>query len=88
MLWLYGGASLIAVVIYTIDKRAAIGGRRRIRERTLHALALAGGWPGALAAQSVLRHKTAKHAFRRIFWLTMLLNCAALAGYLKMTNKG
>jgi uncharacterized membrane protein YsdA (DUF1294 family) len=82
LLWIYVGASALAALLYTLDKRAAIAGRRRIRERTLHGVALAGGWPGALAAQSLLRHKTAKPAFRRIFWLSVLLNCAALGFFL------
>lgn len=82
VVWLYGAASLLALFLHTLDKRAAIAGRRRIRERTLHGVALAGGWPGALAAQSLLRHKTAKPAFRRLFWLTVLVNCLALGFFL------
>ena len=38
-----------------------------------------GGWPGALIAQSHLRHKTRKQPFRTIFWGTVVLNCAILA---------
>jgi uncharacterized membrane protein YsdA (DUF1294 family) len=38
-----------------------------------------GGWPGALVAQSVLRHKSRNQPFRIIFWLTVILNCAAIA---------
>ncbi len=82
LLWLYGGASVVAAILYARDKHAAIAGRRRIPENTLHLAALIGGWPGALAAQSQLRHKTLKHGFRIIFWLTVLLNCAALAVFL------
>jgi uncharacterized membrane protein YsdA (DUF1294 family) len=37
-------------------------------------LALAGGWPGALLAQQVLRHKSTKREFRQVFWATVLLN--------------
>jgi uncharacterized membrane protein YsdA (DUF1294 family) len=42
-------------------------------------LALAGGWPGALVAQTLLRHKSRKQPFRSVFRATVLLNCAALA---------
>ena len=71
--------STITFIVYTIDKSAAQFGRWRTREATLHLLALAGGWPGALAAQQVLRHKSRKRSFRVVFWLTVVLNGAALA---------
>jgi len=74
----YGGLSLVTFVAYAIDKQAARGGHRRTPEKTLHLLALAGGWPGALLAQQVLRHKSAKVAFRGVFWATVVLNVAGL----------
>lgn len=37
---------------------------------------LAGGWPGALVAQELLRHKTRKREFRVVFRATVVLNCA------------
>lgn len=79
--WLVAGASLVAAILYAIDKRAAIRGEHRIAESTLHVAALAGGWPGALLAQSVLRHKTVKRRFRQWFWCAGALNCAALAWF-------
>jgi uncharacterized membrane protein YsdA (DUF1294 family) len=75
---LYGLASLITFIIYLIDKSAAQAGRWRIPEKTLHTLALAGGWPGAWVAQKVLRHKTSKKEFQLVFWLTVVLNLGAL----------
>ncbi|MDZ7669446.1 MAG: DUF1294 domain-containing protein [Gammaproteobacteria bacterium] len=36
-----------------------------IREQTLHALSLAGGWPGALIAQRWLRHSRRRRPSRR-----------------------
>jgi cold shock CspA family protein len=44
----------------------------------LHALAFAGGWPGALVARHTMRHKTIKQPFRTMFWATVLLNCLLL----------
>jgi len=73
---LYLGLSLIAFVVYAVDKRAARAGTHRVSENTLHLLAVAGGWPGALLAQQALRHKTAKRSFRRVFWVTVVLNVA------------
>jgi len=40
----------------------------------LHLLSLAGGWPGALLAQQLLRHKSAKAEFRQVFWATVVIN--------------
>ena len=78
--WLAGwvlALSLLAFVVYAFDKRAArTPGARRTPERTLHLIALAGGWPGALLAQRVLRHKNRKPAFQRVFWLTVVASLA------------
>lgn len=74
----YLALSLWSFVLYALDKSAARSGRWRIRERTLHVWALLGGWPGALLAQHVLRHKSSKVSFRAVFWLTVLVNLAGL----------
>lgn len=79
ILLIYLAASVVTFIAYAIDKSAARKGRWRTQEGTLHLLALIGGWPGALVAQSVLRHKSRKQPFRVIFWLTVILNCAAIA---------
>ncbi len=60
--------SAIAFTAYRLDKSRAIHGRRRISEATLHTIELLGGWPGAWAAQRVLRHKTAKTSYLVVFW--------------------
>lgn len=78
----YTGTSLACIAAYAIDKRAAVRGRWRIRERDLLLLGLAGGWPGALLAQRVLRHKTAKASFQSLFRLSVVANLAALAALL------
>jgi uncharacterized membrane protein YsdA (DUF1294 family)/cold shock CspA family protein len=72
-------SSLITYLAYAFDKAAAIKGNWRTQESTLHALALLGGWPGALIAQQKLRHKSKKQSFRIVFWLTVIFNCIAFA---------
>ena len=67
---------------YAWDKAAARAGRRRIPERTLHAMALAGGSPAALAARHLLRHKTIKGRFRAVFWAVVAVQVAAAAAWL------
>ena len=71
--------SVAAYVSYALDKHAAQQGGRRIAENTLHGLEMLGGWPGALLAQRIMRHKTRKTSFRVGFWISAAVNCAALA---------
>ncbi|WP_229507489.1 DUF1294 domain-containing protein [Massilia psychrophila] len=86
VLGVYLGASVITFIAYAVDKSAARNNHRRTRESTLHALGLVGGWPGALVAQQVLRHKSKKQSFRTAFWLTVVVNCGALGSLL--TSQG
>lgn len=77
-LW-YAALSLLAFLAYAHDKRAAGLGRRRTPERSLHLIDFAGGWPGGLLAQQVLRHKSSKTAYQAVFWATVALNLAGFA---------
>ena len=77
----YGLFSGVAFVMYGADKSGGGGGRWRTPESTLHTVALVGGWPGALVARRVFRHKTRKQPFRTIFWGTVIVNCVALAWF-------
>ncbi len=78
---LYVGASALSFALYAVDKAAAIDRRDRIPESLLLWLGLAGGWPGAIVAQQVLRHKTAKRTFRLRFWLSVVANAALFAWF-------
>ncbi len=73
-LWLVAPASLISFVLYDFDKRRAVRGGRRIPEKTLHVLALLGGWPGAFLGQRLFRHKTSKPSFLIVFWATVVIH--------------
>jgi len=82
VLALYLGASTVAFAAYALDKSAAQKDRWRTKESTLQLLGLIGGWPGALIAQTLLRHKSKKKSFQLVFWVTVLLNCSALIALL------
>lgn len=77
----YFTLSLLSFAAYAIDKSAARKGTWRISENNLHVLDFLGGWPGGFLAQRLLRHKTSKPAFQRIYWVTVVLHCA-LVGWL------
>ena len=76
---LYAAASLVTFMVYGFDKSAAVHDRWRTSEGRLHLLALLGGWPGALLAQGLLRHKSSKASFQLVFWITVGINCGLLA---------
>lgn len=77
----YGAMSVVCFTAYAVDKSRAETGRWRTPERTLLALGLACGWPGAVVAQRVLRHKSAKVSFQHAFWGTVCLNVAGFIGW-------
>jgi uncharacterized membrane protein YsdA (DUF1294 family) len=66
--------SLLAAFLYWRDKRQARADGWRTPEKVLHAVELLGGWPGALIAQQLFRHKTRKVSFQLVFWLIVLLH--------------
>ena len=81
-LWLLPWLVLIniaTVFAYAFDKNAAEKGEWRTSEQTLHAFALAGGWPAAWAAQQVMRHKCSKASFQAAYQFMVFLDLAALA---------
>lgn len=75
----YVAMSLVTLFVYRSDKIAAKKGRRRTPEITLHMLALACGWPGALLAQRWFRHKSKKTSFQVEFWATVVVNLVAMS---------
>ena len=71
--------SLVTFVQYGWDKRQARKQKRRIPEKRLHLLALAGGTPGAFLGQLAFRHKTKKKRFQIVFIGVVLLQMAVIA---------
>lgn len=75
---IYAILGLATLLAYARDKLASQRGAWRVPENTLHLLALFGGWPVAIIAQRLFRHKTVKGSFRVPFWITVVANCTAL----------
>jgi uncharacterized membrane protein YsdA (DUF1294 family) len=71
---IYLGMSLLTFLLYWRDKRQAQMNAWRTPEKILHGAELLGGWPGALVAQQVFRHKTRKLSYQLVFWLIILLH--------------
>src|SRR5690554_1121065 len=58
----YLAVSFVTFLAYGWDKSSARMGKWRTKESTLHLFELACGWPGALIAQRVFRHKAIKRS--------------------------
>jgi len=76
----YAVMSLVTFVMYGWDKRQAGREGWRVKERTLHWMELFCGWPGALVARTVFRHKRRKLGFSIITALIVLLHLAIWSG--------
>jgi len=79
VLVLYGGMSVVTFVAFAWDKLCAKLQRRRVPEAVLHTLELGCGWPGALAGQLLLRHKSEKLSYRVVLWAIVALHLGLLA---------
>ena len=81
-IWVLGwyiAINIATFLVYAQDKDAAQTNQWRVQESSLHKLALLGGWTGAAAAHKLLRHKSQKVEFRRMFYITVLGNLGLLA---------
>lgn len=83
----YPMVSLLSFYQYWKDKNSAQQGRWRTAESTLQITALLGGWPGALLAQQVFRHKTRKLAFQLPFWLIVLVHQVVCFDWLMLNGR-
>ena len=70
--------SVIAFILYKIDKNKAQKGKWRIKETTLLGVGFFGGAVGAIAAMKIFRHKT-KHWY---FWAVNIVGLAVQAAVL------
>jgi uncharacterized membrane protein YsdA (DUF1294 family) len=77
-LW-HAAASAAAVMLFALDKYQARRGGDRVPEARLFLISLLGGWPGALLAMLLFRHKTAKGSFQLKLVAAVLLWSAVVA---------
>ncbi len=64
----YSVMSIITFGFFMADKRRAELGQWRLTETSLHVLEGLGGWPGAVIALAMLRHKTRQSDFQAVLW--------------------
>jgi uncharacterized membrane protein YsdA (DUF1294 family) len=70
---------LSTLLLFQIDKkRAQQKNAQRIPERRLLQLAMIGGWPAALLARRLFRHKTAKQPFSTLLYIIAGVETAIL----------
>jgi uncharacterized membrane protein YsdA (DUF1294 family) len=75
-IWAYLAMSMVTFIVYAVDKSRARRGGRRVPENVLHLLEFAFGWPGALIAQGVVKHKRRKTSFMIVFWIIVAVHLA------------
>lgn len=85
--FIYAGTSVVTLFVYLSDKRRASARQWRTSENFLHGLEMIGGWPGALVAQRLFRHKTSKGSYQVTFWFIVLLHLGGLGYYLLSTAR-
>ncbi|MBP5357414.1 MAG: DUF1294 domain-containing protein [Clostridia bacterium] len=65
--------SLAAIVLFSKDKKLAVQGKERIKEKTLLFLAVFFGSIGALVGRLIARHKTDKKYFSLVIYFSLLM---------------
>ncbi len=78
LLAFFGIMSLLALVLYGLDKGLAKGRMRRIPEATLLSLSFFGGAAGGLLGMLLFRHKTLHFSFWTVNLLGLLWQGAVL----------
>ncbi|MDR2308208.1 MAG: DUF1294 domain-containing protein [Paucimonas sp.] len=87
-LGLYPAMSLVSLLLYWQDKQQARSQAWRTPEKVLHASELLGGWPGALLAQQLFRHKTRKLSFQLVCWAIVLVHQVFWIDHLFLGGRG
>jgi uncharacterized membrane protein YsdA (DUF1294 family) len=80
-----GLLSLLAFVLFGLDKFLAMHGARRIKEKTLIGMCALGGWPGGVIGMLLFRHKVSKGNFKVAVAIAILVNLLVI--YLIFWNR-
>ena len=80
-LFWYGFMSLLLFMLYGLDKAQAVANGRRIPEKVLHFLALAGGFPGGFLGRSILPPQNKKTSVSCYFSVAVLYTYNHLVFY-------
>jgi len=80
ILFYLAGVNAAAFGLFVWDKFCAGRELRRVPERTLLAISALGGSPGAFLAQRLVRHKTSKQPFQKLFRAIVALQVLAVIG--------
>ena len=73
MYWYYIGIiNLLSGFVFAFDKQAAINGRNRVPERTLHLLEALGGVVANLLLMYTLHHKNRKFSYWIWTWMVLI----------------
>jgi len=62
----------VSGILFLYDKRAAIKNRRRVPERTLHLLEIAGGVIANTILMYSIHHKNRKFRYYAVTWVVMI----------------
>ena len=74
LLSIYLGSSIFTAGLFAFDKSYAERKLRRISEKNLILASALCGWPGALFAMKVFRHKTQKASFKIMLGVAIMVN--------------
>ena len=78
LVWLLA-ANMTAFLVWTFDKfQSRRDGALRVPEKALHSMAALGATPASFAAMEVLRHKTRKPIFRRLYVALLVIQIAVI----------
>ena len=71
--------SLVALIAYFRDKKLAVKGKERTKEKTLLFFAVFFGSVGAFLGRILAHHKTDKKYFSMVIYFSMLMQAATIA---------
>ena len=76
--------SLVALIAYFRDKKLAVKGKERTKEKTLLFLAVFFGSVGAFLGRILAHHKTDKKYFSMVIYFSMLMQAATIVALVIM----